>query len=64
MNSTKNKQEASTKLKKLQDEEKELVAAVAKLKNIKNKLKVRHVLPTVALCLQKEIGKFRKKNNE
>ena len=31
---------ASAKLKGLQDEEKELVAAIAKLKNIKNKLKV------------------------
>ena len=32
--------DASVKLKKLQDEERELVSAIAKLRSIKNKLKV------------------------
>ena len=40
MASIKSKADASAKLKGLQDEEKELVAAIANLKNIKNKLKV------------------------
>ncbi|XP_043217563.1 uncharacterized protein LOC122379415 [Amphibalanus amphitrite] len=49
MDASKNKLDASVQLKKLQDEENELVAAVAKLKCIKNKLKVEELTLTAEL---------------